>query len=153
MLYSIPQAIFLIICIWERSLKWVISEETQIKMENSLYKCVQNIWSLIYNSWNAFLLSQNCYYSKVMLSTYNVLCFLVFILQPNQSLFICKYASSKCIAFIRVSLTKLIQISASHCFFHPNISYFIYGSAFPNAPCGPNSYCVQEKYGYYGWIN
>ena len=80
MLYSIPQAIFLIICIWERSLKWVISEETQIKMENSLYKCVQNIWSLIYNSWNAFLLSQNCYYSKVMLSTYNVLCFLVFIL-------------------------------------------------------------------------
>lgn len=74
----------------------------------------------------------------------------VHFLQPNQSLFICKYASSKCIAFIRVSLTKLIQISASHCFFHPNISYFIYGSAFPNAPCGPNSYCVQEKYGYYG---
>ena len=74
----------------------------------------------------------------------------VHFLQPNQSLFICKYSSSKCIAFIRVCLTKLIQIPASHCFFHPNISYFIYGSAFPNAPCGPNSYCVQEKYGYYG---
>lgn len=73
----------------------------------------------------------------------------VHFLQPNQSFFTCKYASSKCIAFIRVCLTKCIQISASHCFFHPNISYFICGSTFPNAPCGPNSYCVQEKYGYY----